>query len=63
MKREKKKYLITVRGFLSYCSPNEEIVSVLVETTDPVKWFLSNPVVYSRSKFTPNALINFWEVS
>lgn len=59
---KKKRYLITVRGFLPYCSPSEEIVSIVVKTEDPIKWFLSEPKVYSRSSFIPNALINFWEI-
>lgn len=61
-KKDKKEFLITVRGFLPFCATPEEITSVVVQTDDPVKWFLSQPKVYSRGDFVPNALINFWEV-
>jgi len=58
----KKKFLVTVMGWLDYCKPSRETTSLIVETEDPVAWFLSKPKIYSRSYFTPTALLTFWEI-
>ncbi len=58
----KKRYLITVEGWLDCMKTPHEVVSVKVKTNDPVKWFLSKPKVYSRTEFVPHALIGFWEI-
>ena len=60
------KYLVTVRGFDSFCTPHEEIVTLKVnlpKNKTPVDWFMSKPEVYSRFTFVPDALINFWKIS
>ena len=59
------KYLVTVRGFDSYYAPSEETVTLEVKLEKgktPIDWFISRPEVYSRFKFVPNALINFWKI-
>jgi len=64
-KKPKKTYLVTVSGWLPHYDPHQEMVSVVVETEDPVAWYLSKPKVPSRGGtlvFKPHALIGFWEM-
>ena len=59
-------YLVTVKGLDGDYQPPEETVTLEISLTKnrtPIDWFASKPEIYSRFKFVPNALINFWKIS
>lgn len=61
-----KYWLITVAGMDYHYNPPHTTVSlavVLPAGFTPLDWFAERPLAYSRFEFTPNALINYWEIS
>jgi hypothetical protein len=60
-----KKWLVTVSGSNPYYTPPSVICSKEIKLPNgetPIGWFLSKPKVYCYFDFTPDALINFWEI-
>ncbi|MHC4616285.1 MAG: hypothetical protein ACYTEQ_00890 [Planctomycetota bacterium] len=58
-------WLITVVGYDMHYNPPHETATVEKELPDnitPLDWYRSGPSVYRRFRFTPRALLGFWEV-
>jgi hypothetical protein len=61
-----KKWLVTVSGSNPDYTPSRVIHSRVIKLPNgetPVDWFLSNPKMYYYFDFTPDALINFWDLT
>ena len=61
-KSKKERYLVTIAGWLPFHDPPNETATVVVETEDPVAWYMDRPTISTRGSFTPHALIGFWKI-
>lgn len=63
--KDKKIWMVTVHGYDPMYDPPSVIISKMITLPDnetPIDWFWEFPTLYSRFSFTPDALLNFWEI-